>query len=150
MGRYYEEFEVGQRFTTPRRTVIEADIHTFAGLSGDFNPLHMDEVFAQENDFGGRITHGPMILGMAFGLGSRDLFDGTVLGLLDIAWKFMRPVRPGDTITVLVTVKDKRSTKKLDRGVVHFELDIRNQNDETVQVGQAKRMVRFKNPQVSV
>jgi acyl dehydratase len=150
MGRYYEELEVGQRFTTPRRTVIEADIHTFAGLSGDFNPLHMDEVFAQDNDFGGRITHGPMILGMAFGLGSRDLFDGTVLGLLDIAWKFMRPVRPGDTITVLVTVKDKRPTKKLDRGVVHFELDVRNQNDESVQVGQAKLMVRFKNPQVSV
>jgi acyl dehydratase len=150
MGRYYEEFDIGQRFTTPRRTVIEADIHTFAGLSGDFNPLHMDEVFAKESDFGGRITHGPMILGMAFGLGSRDLLDGTVLGLLELGWKFTKPVRPGDTITVLVTVADKRMTSKLDRGVVQFELDVRNQNDETVQVGQAKLMVRLRNPQVSV
>jgi len=150
MARYYEEFEIGQRFKTPRRTVIEADIHTFAGLSADFNPLHMDEVFARENDFGGRIAHGPMILGMAFGLGSRDLFDGTVLGLLELGWKFTRPVRPGDTITVVVTVKDKRATKKLDRGVVQFELDVRNQNDETVQVGLAKLMIRIKNPQVSV
>lgn len=150
MGRHYEEFDIGQRFTTPRRTVIEADIHTFAGLSGDFNPLHMDEVFAKENDFGGRIAHGPMILGMAFGLGSRDLLDGTVLGLLELGWKFMKPVRPGDTITVLVAVVDKRATKKPDRGVVHFELDVRNQNDETVQVGQAKLMVRLMNPQVSV
>jgi acyl dehydratase len=148
MGRYFEEFDVGHQFTTPRRTVIEADIHTFAGLSGDFNPLHMDEVFAAESDFGGRITHGPMIVGIAFGLASRDLLDGTVLGLLDIAWKFMKPVRPGDTISVLVTVVDKRMTKKPDRGVVQFELDVRNQNGESVQVGQAKLMVRLRNPQI--
>jgi acyl dehydratase len=145
MGRYYEEFEVGQRFETPRRTVIEADISAFAGLTADFNPLHMDEVFAAENDFKGRITHGPMIVGMAFGLASRiDLMDGTVLGLLDISWKFMKPVRPGDTIRVVVTILDKRRTKKPDRGVVTMQLDVRNQRDETVQVGVAKGMIRLK------
>lgn len=143
MGNYYEELDIGRRFETPRRTVIDADIGTFAGLTADFNPLHMDELFAAESDFKGRITHGPMIVGMAFGLASRaGLMDGTVLGLLDIAWKFMQPVRPGDTISAVVTVLDKRLTKKPDRGVVTLQLDVLNQRGEIVQVGTAKVLVR--------
>ena len=135
MGRYYEEFEAGQRFETPRRTVIEADISQFAGLTADFNPLHMDDVFAAESDFNGRITHGPMIVGMAFGLASRaGLLDGTVMGLLDIAWRFVRPVRPGDTISVIVRVIGKRMTRKPDRGIVEVELDVLNQHGDVVQV----------------
>ena len=145
MGNYYEEIDIGRRFETPRRTVIDADIGTFAGLTADFNPLHMDELFAAESDFKGRITHGPMIVGMAFGLASRaGLMDGTVLGLLDIAWKFMQPVRPGDTISAVVTVLDKRLTKKPDRGVVTLQLDVLNQRGEIVQVGTAKVLVRRK------
>ena len=145
MGNYYEELDIGRRFETPRRTVIDADIGTFAGLTADFNPLHMDELFAAESDFKGRITHGPMIVGMAFGLASRaGLMDGTVLGLLDIAWKFMQPVRPGDTISVVVTVVDKRLTKKPDRGVVTLQLDVLNQRGEVAQVGTAKVLVRRK------
>ena len=145
MGRYYEELEIGRRFETPRRTVIDADIATFAGLTADFNPLHMDEVFAAESDFKGRITHGPMIVGMAFGLASRtDLMDGTVLGLLDIAWTFKKPVRPGDTISAVVTVLERRLTKQPDRGVVTLQLDVLNQRGEVAQVGTAKVLVRRK------
>ena len=148
MGRYYDEFEAGQRYETPRRTVIEADISQFAGLTADFNPLHMDEVFAAQSDFGGRITHGPMIVGMAFGLVSRiDLIDGTVLGLLDIGWSFKAPVRPGDTIGVVVRVTGKRMTRKPDRGVVELELDVINQHGDLVQAGKAKVMIRRKNAQ---
>ena len=145
MGRYYEDLEAGARIETPRRTIIDADISTFAGLTADFNPLHMDELFAAASDFKGRITHGPMIVGMAFGLASRaDFMDGTVMGLLDIAWKFMQPVRPGDTISAVVTVVDKRPTRKPDRGVVTLQLEVLNQRGETVQVGTAKVLVRRK------
>jgi len=147
MGNYYEELEIGRRFETPRRTVIDADIATFAGLTADFNPLHMDEVFAAESDFKGRITHGPMIVGMAFGLASRaGLMDGTVLGLLDIAWTFKKPVRPGDTISAVVTVLDKRLTKQPDRGVVTLQLDVLNQRGEIAQIGTAKVLVRRREP----
>jgi acyl dehydratase len=143
VGRYFEEFEIGQRFETPRRTILDADIASFAGLTADFNPLHMDEVFAQENDFKGRIAHGPMLVGMAFGLGARaGLFDGTVLGLLDISWKFMKPVRPGDTVSALLTVLEKRPTRKADRGVVTIQLDVMTQRGEATQVGVAKFLVR--------
>jgi acyl dehydratase len=144
MGRTYQELQVGERYESPRRTVSEADIGTFAGLTGDFNPLHMDAIFATENDFKGRITHGPMIVGMAFGLASRDLFDGTVLGLLEISWTFLKAVRPGDTISVMVSVLDKAPTRKPDRGVVTFQLDVRNQHGEDTQRGIAKMLVRMK------
>jgi acyl dehydratase len=143
MGRFYEEFEVGQRFETPRRTVTEADIGSFAGLTADFNPLHMDEVFAAQSDFNGRISHGPMIVGMAFGLGSRaDLMDGTVLALLEIGWKFIKPVRPSDTISAVFTVLDKRETRAPDRGVVTLQIDVLNQHGEVAQTGTAKTLIR--------
>jgi acyl dehydratase len=143
MGRTYDEFKVGQRFETPRRTVIEADISTFAGLTADFNPVHMDEVFAAQTDFKGRIAHGPMIVGMAFGLGSRaDLMDGTVLALLEIGWKFVKPVRPGDTISAVFTVLEKRETRAPDRGVVTLQIDVLNQHGAVAQIGTAKALVR--------
>ncbi|MGB9369474.1 MAG: MaoC/PaaZ C-terminal domain-containing protein [Xanthobacteraceae bacterium] len=145
MGRTYEEFEVGQRFETPRRTVIEADISSFAALTGDFNPLHMDDVFAAESDYKGRITHGPMIVGMAFGLASRaDVMDGTVLALLEIGWTFLKPVRPGDTISAVFTVLEKRPTRTPDRGVVTLQIDVLNQHGDVAQTGTAKALVRRK------
>src|SRR5205814_4339504 len=136
MGRSYEEFEVGQRFETPWRTVIEADISSFARLTADFNPLHMDGLFAAPSDHKGRITHGPMIVGMAFGLASRaDVMDGTVLALLEIGWKFVKPVRPGDTISAVVTVHDKRPTRSPERGLVTLQIEVLNQHGEVAQTG---------------
>src|SRR3954452_20617766 len=145
MGRFYEEFEVGQRFETGRRTVIEPDIDAFAGLTADFNPVHMDEMFAAQSSFKGRITHGPMIVGMAFGLASRaDVMDGTVLALLEIGWKFIKPVRPGDSISAVFTVLHKRPTRTPDRGVVTLQIDVLDQHSEVAQIGTAKTLIRRK------
>jgi acyl dehydratase len=143
MGRYYEEFEIGACFATPRRTILDADIVQFAGLTADFNPLHTDDVFAAQSDFGGRIAHGPMLVGMAFGLASRaELLDGTALALLNIGWTFTGPVRPGDTILARIHVVAKTPARKPDRGVVELRLDIVNQRDETVQTGTAKILMK--------
>jgi acyl dehydratase len=143
MGYYYEDFEIGQAVRTAGRTITETDIVNFAGLTGDFNPLHTDEVFAKEAGVGGRIAHGPMIIGMALGLGSRSgLFDGTVLGLLDLQWQFREMVRPGDTLHVSIVATNKRETRKPDRGIVDIKLDVINQADLTVQTGLCKIMFK--------
>ena len=89
MGMYFEQFTPEATFRTPGRTITEGDIGTFAGLTGDYNPVHTDAVFAAGTQFGTRIAHGPFGIGLAFGLASRlDLIDGTVIALLSVAWEF--------------------------------------------------------------
>ena len=143
MGRTYEQFRTGEVFLTPRRTITEADIGAFAGLTGDYNPLHTDEIYASATAFGGRVAHGPMLIGIAFGLMSRlGLLDGTALGLLGLDWTFKQPVRPSDTVLVRVEVLDVVAGKSGDRGVVTLKLAILNQSDDLVQQGHAKVLVR--------
>ncbi|MBT2302022.1 MaoC family dehydratase N-terminal domain-containing protein [Variovorax paradoxus] len=147
MGWHYEDFEPGRIVRTPRRTITEADVVAFAGLSGDFNPLHTDEPFAREAGFDGRIAHGPMILGMALGLGARaGLFDGTVLGMLGVQWSFHAPVRAGDTLGAAIAVLAARATRKQDRGIVDLRFELNNEHDVLVQSGQCQIMFRRREP----
>ncbi len=143
MGLLFDEFSVGQRFETPRRTITEADIVAFSGLTGDYNPVHTDEVFAAATDFGGRVAHGPMGIGIAFGLASRlDLIDGTVVALLGVTWDFKAPMRPGATIRCLIDVVKLRATSHPDRGVVGLAMSILDEKDVVLQVGQARLLMR--------
>lgn len=143
MGRYFEDFGDNQRFETPARTITEADIVAFAGLSGDYNPVHTDETSLAARDFGGRIAHGPMLVGMAFGLASRlDLVEGTVVALLGITWDFQAPVRPGDTIRAVIHVTERRPTKRPDRGVIALRFELMNQRGDVVQIGSSRMLVR--------
>ncbi len=139
MGLYFEDFAIGDDYETPSRTLTEADIVGFAGLTGDYNPLHTDEVFAAKSMFGGRIAHGPMMVGMAFGLLSRlDLIDGTVLALKAIEWSFDAPLRAGDTVHVRARVTDaKPSRRHKDRGTVGLEIEIIRHDGVIAQTGQA-------------
>lgn len=143
MGRLYQEFSVGQRFETPGRTITEADIVAFSGLSGDHNPVHTDQAFAAATDFGGRIAHGPMGIGIAFGLASRlDLIDGTVVALLGVSWDFKAPVRPGDTVRALIEVTEQREVRHADRGLLGLGFTLVNQDGTTVQAGSARLLMR--------
>ncbi len=142
MGWYYEDFEPDKVVVTRGRTVGEGDITLFAGLSGDFNPLHVDDAFGQQTAYNGRIAHGPMTLAMAIGLMSQqNLIDGTTTGLLGLSWSFSAPVAIGDTIHAVVSLKSKRPTRDAKRGIVVLQLDVRNQHDVSVQLGELTLMM---------
>jgi acyl dehydratase len=141
---YFEDVEVGFRFETPSRTVTEADLVAFAGVSGDFNPLHTDAIFATGSIYGERIAHGALVLSLATGLRQRTgLFDGTLMGLLEIrSWRFTTPVRIGDTIRVVNEIAELRETSKPDRGIMVQRVDVLNQHDTVVQTGELVMMLR--------
>jgi acyl dehydratase len=136
VGLYLEDFVLDRTLTTGGRTVGEADVTLFAGLAGDFNPLHVDEDFAAKTEFGGRIAHGPLVLSMAIGLMAQlNLIDGTALALLDLTWAFAAPVKLGDSIRARVTPSEARPTRKRGRGVLVLRFEVVNQRGETVQTG---------------
>jgi acyl dehydratase len=136
-GLYFEEIEPGRHFTSPGRTVTEADIVAFAGQSGDFNLIHTDAAYAEQGPFGKRVAHGLLVLSIASGLATRTGFmEGTVLAWRDIEeWKFTRPVFIGDTVHVDVRVLDTKPMPRLGGGMVQLEMRVLNQQDEVVQRG---------------
>lgn len=140
---YFEDIEIGTQWVSARRTVTEADIVAFAGVSGDFNPLHTDEVTAAASGYGGRIAHGALVLSIATGLRQQmGLFEGTHRGLLELrSWKFVAPVRAGDTIDTVSTVTELRPTSKGERGVVTQKVDVRNQDGDVVQAGELVTLI---------
>jgi acyl dehydratase len=135
-GLFFEEFEQGMSFITRSRTVTEADIVAFAGLSGDFNPLHTDAEFAKTTPHGRRIAHGMLSASIASGLAAQaGFFDGTTLALVSANTKFVGVVYPGDTIRLEMTVGSKRKDPEGSRGLVMLKTRLLNQRDETVSEG---------------
>lgn len=143
-GRYFDDFEIGDTWESPARTITEADLVIFAGFSGDFNPVHTDEEWAKTTQFGGRIFHGPGVFAIATGLESRlGLKEGTAIAFLGMTWNLKDAVRIGDTIRVRETIAEKKpSSSKLDRGIVTFDVHVLNQRDEVCQEGQWVVMFR--------
>ncbi|MEU6228958.1 MaoC/PaaZ C-terminal domain-containing protein [Streptomyces sp. NPDC047042] len=143
-GLCLDDFFVGQAWVTPARTITSADLVNFAGFSGDYNPLHTDEEFARATPFGGRIFHGPGVFSVAVGLESRlGIKEGTAIAFLSMDWKLRRPVLIGDTIHVEQTVAEVRPSRtKPDRGVVTFDVLVKNQRDEVCHDGQWLVMFR--------
>ena len=133
---YLEDLPPGLEVTTARRTVTEGDIMGFAGLSGDFNPLHTDETFVREHTpFRGRIAHGLLVLAMSSGLQS-ELDRVQSVAYLEVRREFLLPVYPGDTIHARWTVDEARpSTSRPGTGVVRLAVEVVNQTDEVVQRG---------------
>lgn len=134
-GLYWEEWDIGAEFESPARTVTEADIVMFAGLSGDYNPLHINEEYCRNTQFGTRIAHGPLVYAIAAGLIFQlHLYDDTLIAFLGFdSLKFTNPVKAGDTIHAKLKVLEKRESSRPDRGVMKRQLQVFNQRGEMVQ-----------------
>lgn len=141
---HLEELEPGQVFTGPGRTITEADVVAFAGLSGDFNPIHTDVEFAKETPYGQRVVYGLLGISVLTGLLDRTrLFSGTAIAMLGIRdWMFVAPVFIGDTLTFRLEIQGVRATRRGDRGVVERYFELVNQHGEVVQRGNIDVMVR--------
>jgi acyl dehydratase len=137
VGLYFEEFDESVEYVSRSRTVTEADVVNFAGISGDYNPLHTDAEFMKSSRFGERIAHGMLVASMSTGLSNqRGWFEGTTIALLEMNFRFKEAVRFGDTLHLVLKVKEKRETKKQDQGVLVVAADMINQRDEIVMEGQ--------------
>lgn len=117
------------------RTIAESDILTFAGFSGDFMSLHVDEEYARTTPYGGRILHGNAVLSIACGLLVRTGTFAGHLGMLGMELRFTRAVRPGDTIHAELAERSSRVDSTGSREVVVYDLTVLNQNGDAVLQG---------------
>jgi acyl dehydratase len=133
----------GQSLTTPGRTIGEGDINLFAGLVGDFTPIHVDEVFAKASPFGARIAHGPLTMSTAIGmLTQTGVLGERVIALLNLNWDFCGVVKIDDTIRSRVTLEQLRPSSKPGRSVATFLFEVVNQDEQVVQRGRMLVLVR--------
>jgi acyl dehydratase len=133
-GKYFEEFEVGQGLGTAARTITEADIVAFAGLSGDFNAIHTDAVYSAGQPFGARVAHGLLVHAIASGLAVQSgLIEGTVLAFREVECKFSLPVFIGDTVHVQLEIVEKKAFPRLNGGNITMKVAVVNQKGEIVQ-----------------
>jgi acyl dehydratase len=132
-GLTYEEWEVGAVYETRGRTITETDVVSFAGLSGDYNPIHTDAEAAKATPFGERIAHGMLTVAISTGMANQTgLMEGTTVALLEQNIKYKAPVRFGDTVHLRMEVIEKRETSKPDRGIVKLAAQMLNQRNEVV------------------
>jgi acyl dehydratase len=132
---YFDDVAVGQQWESPGRTVTEADIVHFAGVSGDFNPIHTDHHFAAQTPFRRPIAHGLLTLAVASGLMQHCPAMRTVAFLEIRDWRFLAPVFPGDTVRCRSTLVAKELRGRGKRGAVVWKREILNQEDKVVQEG---------------
>ena len=137
MGLYFEEFVIGQKTVSEKRTITEADIMDFAKLTGDDNRIHTDPEFSKTTPFGKQIAHG--LLGLSVSLGliwQTGALDGTVIAFREVKeWKFVKPVFIGDTIYAELETTETKALSRIGGGSVTATVEVKNQNDEVCHRG---------------
>lgn len=135
-GLYFEEFVVGATLRTRARTITESDLVAFAGLTGDYNPMHTDAEYCDGSFMGQRVAHGLLTLSYAVGQAYQlGILERTVLGFRGLEMKFSAPVFIGDTIHAELKVAETRPARRLGGGVVVLEMRVIKQNGAIVQKG---------------
>ncbi len=142
-GRTFEQFNVGDKVVTVGRTITEADIVAFAGLSGDFNRIHTDAAYAATTPFGQRVAHGLLVQSIATGLAVRTgIIEDTVLAFREQSCKFSVPVFIGDTIHVELEVLETKAFRRLGGGNVLMKISVINHKNEVVQRGEWTMLIK--------
>lgn len=142
-GEYsYDDLDVGHSFATAGVTVTEAHVVGFAGISGDMFDVHMDDEFAREQGFPGRIAHG--LLGLALADGLKTRCPVRLQGVATLSWavQFRAPLLIGDRIHARIEVRAKRPTRRPDRGIVMLGMSIVNQAGTVVQENETQLLMR--------
>ena len=137
---YFEDLRLGDRWVSPSRAITEEDVVGFAQLTGDLDPLHLDEDFARRSPFGRPIAHGLLGLSFATGLASHSPRVETVAFLALYNWRFLKPVYFGDRIHVVTEIVDTHANGRK-RGRVIWKRGLVNQRGETVQEGYSETLV---------
>jgi acyl dehydratase len=141
--RYFDDYTLGQTFDTDGITIEQSDIMQFAGLSGDYNPIHTNEEYARSTRFGGRISHGMLAVSKMTGkFNQLGYWDGAVIAMLETGWKFLQVVRPGDTIYAHLTIAELKESKGKDCGSVTIRFDVMNQDEINVFEGFLKLLLK--------
>jgi acyl dehydratase len=145
---YFEDLVEGSVFMSPGRTVTEADIVAFAGVSGDFNPIHLDAETAASNRYGQRVAHGLLGLSIATGLLDRiGVFGTSMVAMLQIdSWRFLAPIFIGETVRLELTILSTRLTASGTTGIVVRQLRLLGRDDKVLQEGTITVMIACRNP----
>src|SRR5262249_12290995 len=143
---YFDDVQVGQEWESLGRTVTEADVINFAGLSGDLNPIHIDHEYARTTPFGRPIAHGLLVMALGSGLTLHCPAMRTMAFLQVKEWSFREPVFIGDTVRVRTTVLDKQVSGRGRRGVITWRRQIVNHHGRVVQEGVTVTMVEGRGP----
>jgi acyl dehydratase len=141
----FEELHVGDRWTSHTRTILQSDIQQFAELTGDHDPLHLDEEFASRGPFGRTVAHGMLGMSILAGLSSTSPLVRTA-ALIDVqSWNFCKPIFPGDTVCAMTEVVSLRSHGRR-HGQVSWYRQLINQKGEKVQEGTLVTLVMRRTP----
>jgi 3-hydroxybutyryl-CoA dehydratase len=143
-GLSLDELQVGDDWISPSRTITETDVINFAGLSGDFNPIHVNHQYARESVFGKPVAHGLLGLAIASGLATQAPRVRTIALLAILEWKFVEPLAPGDTIHVETRIEAIESRSRGRRGVVTWRRRLVNQDGVVIQEGRLQTLVQGK------
>lgn len=141
----FDDLEIGDEWESYGRTITEADVAAFAGLSGDFNPLHCDHEAARRGPFGRPVAHGLLGFAVATGLASSAPRVDTLAFLAVLEWRFLSPIAFGDTIRVVSSVEAKEPQARGRRGIVTWRRRVLNQSGQVVQEGRTQTLVRSRN-----